>query len=466
MTENHDAHQAWEQLLRSMLGEEGAREAMAALEASGLGPDELAKMTGSMPDAAQLQAMMGQVQRMMANVGEGGVNWDVARDVARQVAHQGGDPSPTAAQASRAEAALSVADLWLDAATDIPPAGGARSAWSRAQWVEGTFEVLQRLTSPVGASMTEALSETIASQGEGIVPPGGAEALRGLSGSVFGMQVGQASGTLAREVFGTSDTGLPLVTDSRTALVVANVEAFADGLDAESEEVLHLVAVREAAHARLYAHVPWLRHHILGLVEEYARGISIDLERMEEAVRSIDVTDTEALQQALSGGVFALNVSPEQAGALERLETALALVEGWVEDVAGRAVAPHLAHAVPLREMLRRRRAAGGPAEHVFASLVGLHLRPRKAREAAALWNSLMVAGGTAQRDALWQHPDLLPSSADLDDGAAFLARQAMAREADADIDAALDAILQGTDPDGGHASEDPGEDRPGPTSS
>lgn len=448
MTENDDARQAWEQMLRRMLGEEGAREAMAAMEASGLGPDQLAKMTGSVPNAEQLDAMMNQLQRMIAAVGEGGVNWDVAKDVARQVAHQNGDPSPSAAEASRATAALSVADLWLDAATDLPPAGGSRTAWSRAQWVEGTFEVLQRLTSPVGTSMTDALTDTIAAQGEQLLVPGGQDALRGLAGAVFGMQVGQASGTLAREVFGTSDTGLPLVTDASTALVVKNIEEFAEGLEAEADEVVHLIAVREAAHARLYAHVPWLRHHILGLVEEYARGISIDLERMEEAVRSIDVTDTAALQKALSTGVFALNVSPEQAGALERLETALALVEGWVEDVAGRAVAPHLAHAVPLREMLRRRRAAGGPAEHVFASLVGLQLRPRKLREAAALWGSLVIAGGAQQRDALWQHPDLLPSPEDLNDGAAFLARQAMAQEASADIDAALDAILQGGDSD------------------
>ncbi|WP_454300114.1 zinc-dependent metalloprotease [Salana multivorans] len=448
MAEDDAARRSWEMLLRQMLGKEGAEEAMAALEASGFDPEQLARTTGIPTDPASLQAMMDQMQRMMAGSGSDGVNWSLAHDVARQVAHTGGDPSLSLAQATSVTNALSVADLWLDAATDLPPAGGTRSAWSRAQWVEGTLEVWKRLTQPVATSIAEALASTLAAQHEDLpFAGGGAQMLRSLGGTVFGMQVGQAAGTLAREVFGTSDTGLPLVEGPGTALVLSNVEAFAAGLDASPHEVLHLLAVREAAHARLYAHVPWLRPHILGLVEEYARGIAIDVDAMEEAVRSIDVTDPDALRDALSGGqIFAVEPTPEQAAALERLETALALVEGWVEDVSGRAVAPHLSHAVPLREMLRRRRAAGGPAEHVFSSLVGLQLRPRKLREAAALWAALYAEGGPAAREALWEHPDILPRAEDLDDGAAFLARRDAAKAADAEMDAALEELLRGGD--------------------
>lgn len=76
-----------------------------------------------------------------------------------------------------------------------------------------------------------------------------------------------------------------------------------------------------------------------------------------------------------------------------------------------------------LSETLRRRRASGGPAEQTFATLVGLELRPRKLREAAALWQRLTEAAGMDARDAVWQHPDLLPSSDDLDDPAAFIDR-------------------------------------------
>lgn len=445
-----NARSNWENLLRSMMGESAAREAMEALEASGFDPSQMAEAAGLPQDPAALRAMMAQVQRLMASDSTEGVNWSLAHDIARQTAHEGGDPSLTAQQASRATTALSVADLWLDAATDFPPSGGARNAWSRAQWVENTLPTWKRLSGPVASSVADALAQVLGAQ-TGSLPglDGGSasDMLRRLGGSVFGMQVGQGAGTLAREAFGATDTGLPLLEGPGQALVVSNIDAFAEGLDATPAEVLAVIAVREAAHARLYAHVPWLRAHIIALVEEYARGITIDVDRMEEAVRSIDPSDADALRSALSGGVFALEASPEQAAALERLETALALVEGWVEDVTARAVAPHVPHAVPLREMLRRRRAAGGPAEHVFATLVGLQLRPRRLREAASLWAALVNVGGIEARDALWEHPDLLPSGADLDDPTSFPARQAAAATQDADMDAALAQLLDDETP-------------------
>ena len=72
------------------------------------------------------------------------------------------------------------------------------------------------------------------------------------------------------------------------------------------------LALREAAATRLFTHVPWLRAHLLATVEAYARGITIDVDQLEEAVRSIDPTDAAALQQALSGGVFAPHTTPQQ----------------------------------------------------------------------------------------------------------------------------------------------------------
>jgi len=325
--------------------------------------------------------------------------------------------------------------------------------------VERTLPTWKRLSEPVATSVSQALVETIEAQAEHLPPEVQAMAaqmgpvqgmLRQLGSAVFGMQVGQAVGTLAREAFGTADTGLPLVEEPTAALVPANVADFAEGLDAPAEEVRLFLAVREVAHARLFAHVPWLRAHLLGIVESYAREITIDTDAMEEAVRGIDPTDPEQLREAFSGGVFAIEQSPAQRAALVRLETALALVEGWVEEVTAQAVAPHLPHAVPLREMLRRRRASGGPAEQTFATLVGLELRPRRLREASALWATLGAERGTAERDALWSHPDLMPTPEELDDPSGFVAARRAARAAEEDVDAALAAMLDGTLADGG----------------
>ncbi|MCA1823544.1 MAG: zinc-dependent metalloprotease, partial [Frankia sp.] len=66
--------------------------------------------------------------------------------------------------------------------------------------------------------------------------------------------------------------------------------------------------------------------------------------------------------------------------------------------------------------------ATGGPAEQTFSTLVGLELRPRRLREAAALWRQLAETRGIEGRDTLWSHPDLLPDAAALDAPEEFLA--------------------------------------------
>jgi hypothetical protein len=116
-----------------------------------------------------------------------------------------------------------------------------------------------------------------------------------------------------------------------------------------------------------------------------------------------------------------------------------------VDEVVGQATDSVLPSAAALREGVRRRRAEGGPAEETFAALVGLELRPRRLRDASTLWGALRAAEGSAARDAVWAHPDLLPTTADLDDPMGFAART---READsidiesAEFDAALTALL------------------------
>jgi hypothetical protein len=93
---------------------------------------------------------------------------------------------------------------------------------------------------------------------------------------------------------------------------------------------------------------------------------------------------------------------------------------------------------------VRRRRATGGPAEHAFASLVGLELRPRRLREAATLWASLKAERGIDGRDAIWKHPDLLPTAEDLDDPKGFSERRKLAEASDSEVDDALQKLLNG----------------------
>jgi putative hydrolase len=245
--------------------------------------------------------------------------------------------------------------------------------------------------------------------------------VRQLGAAAFSMQVGQALAGLAADVLSASDIGVPLTESAQVALLPRNVDAFAEGLGVPADDVLLYLALRESAHQRLFAHVPWLRPRVIGAVEEYARGVRVDPDRLAEAMGSIDMNDPQALQSALSSGVLMPEDTEEQRAAIARLEALLALVEGWVDDVVETAIAERLPSAGRLRETMRRRRAAGGPAEKTFATLVGMDLRPRLAREAATLFAILRTQRGQAGRDAMWEHPDLLPAPDDLADPLGFV---------------------------------------------
>jgi putative hydrolase len=401
-----------------------------------------------------LSALMGQVQAMMAPY-DGPVNWTLATDVARRTSAQQPDPSPTDGDRTRVADAFRLADHWLDGATVLPSGVRTTAAWSRAEWIEQTTGVWRVLVEPVAEHVVSAMGQAMPEEARAMAGP-----LLGMlgkaGGAMFGSQVGQALGELAGEVLTASDIGLPLGPEGQAALVTHNIAAFADGLDVEAHDVLLYLALREAAHQRLFGHVPWLRQHLISAVEDYGRGVHIDLSGIEEAVGNLDPSNPAALQEALSGGLFEPKPSPAQAAALVRLETTLALVEGWVDEVVGQATADRMPAAGRLQEAMRRRRAAGGPAEETFAALVGLELRPRRLRDASTLWGSLRSRQGQDARDAVWAHPDLLPTAADLDDPLGFREHLATPAElTDEAFDAAVQELLEGGLGDGPDGSDD-----------
>jgi putative hydrolase len=204
------------------------------------------------------------------------------------------------------------------------------------------------------------------------------------------------------------------------------IESLAEGLEQPRSEIMTFLAAREAAHHRLFSHVPWLSTQLLNAVEAFARGMKVDMSGIEDFAQGFNpasLADPTAMEQLLNQGIFEPKATPEQVAALERLETLLALIDGWVQTVVTEALGDRIPGTAALSEVLRRRRATGGPAEQTFATLVGLELRPRKLREAAVLWERLTAAVGADARDAVWQHPDLLPGAEDLDEPAGFIDR-------------------------------------------
>jgi putative hydrolase len=391
-------------------------------------PDDLA---GKVPLFAELQKLL--------SWSGGPVNWDLARQVAISQVAEG--HSPVSADELRAvQDAVRLADLWLDDATELPSGVHSTQAWSRVEWIERTLPVWSTLCDPVAAHVVEAMANGLPEELRAQAGPM-APIMAQMGGMMFGSQVGQALGALGTEILSSTDIGLPLGPSGVAALVPANIAAFGAGVTRPIDEVRLYLALREAAHQRLFAQVPWLRQRLIDSVDAYARGITIDTSAIQEAVSQIDPTNPESVQSMLSGGMFQPQETEPQKMALRRLETLLALVEGWVDTVVADVAGSHLGGASALSEASRRRRANGGPAEQTFATLVGLELRPRKLREAAALWLQAGEMLGHPARDALWAHPDLLPDSDDLDDAGAFLARVAGGAGATATDDAIAELL-------------------------
>jgi putative hydrolase len=381
---------------------------------------------GGVPfDMGQLGQMLSQLGQMLSQAqtsgGGGPVNYELAKQIALQQLAQSGGAGGTDQSGAVADA-VHLAEMWLDPVTSLPAGARTSKAWSATDWVNETLPTWQRLFDPVAQRVSGAWVEALPEEAKAAAGP--MLAMVGqMGGMAFGSQLGQALAQLAADVLTSTEVGLPLGPEGTAALLPANIEKFTGGLERPASEVMVFLAAREAAHQRLFAHVPWLRQRLLATVEEFARGIKVDTAALEQLATQIDPSNPASIEEAMQSGLLEPQTTPEQQAALSRLETLLALVEGWVDIVVADAVGERLPGAEALRETLRRRRASGGPAEQTFATLVGLELRPRRLRAAAALWRLVGDQHGIERRDGIWAHPDLVPTASDLDDPMEFADR-------------------------------------------
>jgi putative hydrolase len=408
-------------------------------------PAKLAGAAGLPNDPEMVAQLISQLQNALQNSGDG-INWGLALEQAKGIAGRGTVVS-LPAERSALEQALHVASLWLDEVTGISELTAEPRLMSRQEWVAATMPIWTQLAEPVASSIAESLTDVLKQNApedtEGLdeMIQGASQIMRNVGGTLFAMQLGQVVGQLSSEVVSGGDIGIPLLDSEQAAIVPQNVLGFGAGLDIPADQVQLYLAVRELAHARLFRHAKWLRLQLLTSITEFAKGIRIDTDRLQELASDFDPNNPEELREAMTSGALIPPKTDDQLAALARLETMLALVEGWVDVVTAEAT-KRLPSSAAIAETVRRRRASGGPAESAFATLVGLELRPRRLREAATMWQAVTDAVGDEGRDALWSHPDLVPTGEDIDDPAALVARITATEPVPDDIDQAIEDLL------------------------
>ena len=370
---------------------------------------------------------------------EGVLSISTARETAKKfVSAQGLKPLGTK-DLEVVKNAFEISEVWLNEATSFPAAPTTPTAASRLDWVNETMVGWHKTMEPLAAGLSAAISNLLdqamtAQAGES---PEGAPPiemitmmLRSFIGTMIATQLGQSIGTLSTSVTGAHDVGLPLLDPARAIVIPENIELWAAELEIAKSEVFIYHALRESAVARLFANNPWLVSYIQSAVVEYGKGINIDIdaiqrqaqEAFEKAQENIGdgAAPGDPMGFALDSGIFTPEESPAQKVALLKLETVLALIDGWTDEVTALAAGDRLPAIEQLRETLRRRRASAAPAQQLFSSMLGLQVSPKLTREASAFWKKIREVKSISDRDQIWS--GLLPTADDLLDPEKFLA--------------------------------------------
>lgn len=422
MEDNRDKEEL-EKLLRRMF------------ESGSLNPEELSKVAGAGFDPKVLSQLFGQVQAMMTD-SDGPVNWELASKTAIDLAKQT-QSQPSEALIAEIQNAFDIAQLWLGEQTEFTNSQPVKQL-SRTLWVQDAIPLFKDLAEPVAASMSKALSENLnqvmPQELVGMVGPA-QKFLENAGAAMFAAQLGQSVGKLSENVLSSTEIGIPL--SARPGLVSQNIELFLKDLETPKSEVLIYLAIRELAVSSLYASNRWLRDQIATQVSSFAAGLKIDPESIQNLAQQIDPSDPSTFNIVIEADGLITPRTEEQQEVLVRIETMLALIEGWADAIT-LAAASRLPSVNRVVELVRRRQAVGA-AQKTFATLLGLELRPRLQREAMAMWQELGSKIGAIARDDIWRHPDLLPTAADINDPASFIKRISAG---DDDFDNELNKLL------------------------
>jgi putative hydrolase len=420
----------------------------------GFTPDD-GKDDSEKPDdfSAMMQQMQEQIQKQFEQMGinpAGFVNpfaafaqgskdplpKSVVRDTAKKFIHAHGSQPVGTKDLTVVDNAFEIADLWLNEATVFPATTSSNSprAISRLDWIDLTLDGWNQTMEPLAIGLAGAISGLLdqASAGsEESNPSMGAITglLRTFIGSMLATQLGQSIGSISASASGAHDVGLPLLDPATPVLIPENIDNWSNELEIPKSEVYIFHALREAAAARLFAHNPWVVSYIRSAIVDYGRGIHIDMDAItrqaEEAMQNFDPSQINpesgenSFTIALNNGIFTPEETPAQRAALSKLETALALVDGWADDVATVAAGERLPALAQLREIHRRQRATNAPSQQLFKSLLGLEVRPRLVREASAFWQKVRELKDVSARDQMWS--GILPSAEELLDPEKFL---------------------------------------------
>ena len=252
--------------------------------------------------------------------------------------------------------------------------------------------------------------------------------LRPAAATLNALQAGQVIGTLARQVHGFRDLGVPTAPRSTAGLVAVNVAATFDGYDVDLTEVAVVLAVTEAAHRRLHHAIGWLDEHVIRLIGRFAAAMTVDESQLrdlaEQMEQELDPEDPEAFRRAMERAAR-LRLAPNEAqrAVLGQLQVVVGIVGAWARHEARTTLEGRLPGLARIEEVLRRRRAVEGDGEELLSGLLGLDLRPEDETVSERFVATVLDVLGTRGLEQALAHPENLPDADELADPGRWLAR-------------------------------------------
>lgn len=260
----------------------------------------------------------------------------------------------------------------------------------------------------------------------GVVLPPVPERARKFTATTAGLQAGAVLSYLGSRVLGQYDPfGSAAGRDDnagRLLLVAPNVLGARQALDVSLDDFALWVCLHEATHRLQFTAVPWLRDYFAGEVTAFLSGTEQTaaniLERLPSAISHVRHTrDSMGLIELLQG--------PEQRAVLDRLLALTTLLEGHADHVMD-AVGPSVVPSVAIiRSRFTARRRGGGLLDRLLRALLGLEAKIKQYAVGAAFTTAVVDRVGMAGFNQVWTGPETLPTRAELDQPARWLARMA-----------------------------------------
>ncbi len=348
------------------------------------------------------------------------VDWPLAERIAVRIA---GDGSPRGR--SRPFGPKAVADAATAAAVKVSAYTGLQAAdlpraeaVDRARWAQLGLVTLR----DVSARLEQKLADGLSAPG----PLG--SIIRGVAGRAAAAEAGAAIGFASRRVLGQYDVALGRSRRRpRLLLVEPNLVATHAQLGGERDAFLEWVALHEVTHALQFGAVGWLQPHLSGLLDELIESGSsgVDAAALKSLARRLVTSDPRKTVRAMLHGELATAlVGGEQREVLDRLQTAMAVVEGYAEHVMDRAAPERAAEFAVLRERIDERRQGRGGLGEVVARILGLEMKMRQYRLGKAFCDAVEAQAGIEGLNAVWESPEALPSPAELERPKDWIARR------------------------------------------